>query len=362
LSVKTDDFHLARRALLAKKGIFLLIGRPGSGKSFEAARTFQRSFSLLSSVNNQHFYDMWLASDAGKASGKTPPVQTVLQEVYQVFDPVSMPTPFMSFAADGLPQPQPQKQWFEHWVMQLFGLFSRERAAGQPLTFQNIIIDELGTFMFRIKTEMEGMSFTKDGKINPLGAWNMLSDWTRQMIAVFRHINSCGANVVLIAHDRDPDPAKDKQGGAHMPSADVQKLLSADVDGTLIREIIDEKPKLVLNLGLAPPPPPTAPPVPLSAFAMPQAKPPTGPGFAAFTRPPSGPPSGSTLDESIAAAAGPGISDIMSAAKGKPAKRCWRIMVSQHWQSKLRGVHDSMFDQLYDRDLDEILPLAGFAP
>lgn len=298
-----------------KNGIMLFIGRPGAGKSFEVVRAFQNSFSLLSASNNQHFYDRWRFINPDPAF--TEPRRRVILESYAQTDS-TQPRPYMTLGSDGLPVAIPQRQTIETWLTGLVRTALAEFNAGKPLTYPNLIIDEFGTFLFRVFHEFSATSVTRSGAPNPLEAYNGIGRWVRGMMDLLRQGVLAGMNVILVAHDKDPDPARDKQGGVFVPSNEVQKLVSADVDATFIRELVDETP--VLNM-------------------------PSAPGAAAPSE------ERQTMALTIQ----------VQAAKQKRARRLWRVHCSSQWQSKLRGIPDEWFDDIRAMDLIDLVKLAGFA-
>ena len=129
----------------------------------------------------------------------------------------------------------------------------------------------------------------------------MLTDEIRQLTNV-------GMNVCMIAHDREPDPSKDKQGGPKFFSEGVMKQLCADADGVIMRELKDPQVELKLD----------APPAEVQAA--------------------------------------------IAAAKDKPSERLWRVHGSEKWAAKLRGLSDTRFGEIRRMELELILPLAGFEP
>lgn len=310
-----SELHIAMNAM-ARKGYFLIYGPPGGGKSFAAAKTFPNSLSILSAPNNQHFYYQWLQLPAGKASGKGLPKRVIVLDKYAMMDSGIPPGEFGSFTRprimvgpDQLPIPFPQKQTFEGLLMQVARKSLYERAAGLPLTYQNVIIDEGGALWQRIFIEISATSFTKEGRHNPLGAYNLGETWSVQCVDLFRAIVMAGLNVVVVAHDKDPEPEKDKQGGPKFFSQAVMKQMTADSDGNFYRYVEDQKPPVI----------------------------------------------DMTADPAVVAAA-------IAAAKRMPPKRLWRVYLSEHRESKLRGIPDEMMDQVREMDLEQIIPLSGFAP
>lgn len=291
---------------MGKKGYFVLFGTPGGGKSYEAAETFQNSFSFLSAPNNQLFYEQTLPRP-----GKGPARRTVVLDRYALYDSAVPGPPKIVLGTDGLPTVLPQKTLFDNIIGQVTRRIITEGAQGLPLTYSNVIIDEAGAFWFRVFREMAATSVNSSGKLDMLKAYTALETWSTEVIDLLRQVTQFGANVCIIAHDRDPDIGADKLGGPKFPSQAVMKQLCADADGVLLRQMEDQK--TVLDL------------------------------------------SGS-VDPTVLAA------QMAATAKPQVAQRYWRAHASQHWMSKLRGLPDSAFEEIRGLPLERIITMAGFTP
>jgi hypothetical protein len=299
---------------LHKKGYFVLFGPPGGGKSFAGAKAFQNGLALLSAPNNLHFYEQWLALPEGQASGKRPPRRTIVLDKYAMIDSWVPPgqigswdRPAINIGQDGLPIPIPQKTWLENLLLQAIRRGLYEKAAGLPLTYQNILLDEAGTLWTRVFEEISATSYNKEGKRDTLAAYNIGETWSRSLVDLLRAAPLAGMNVSLVAHDKDPEPEKDKQGGPKFFSQAVMKQICADADGVFHRYVEDEEVAIDLS------------------------------------------------DPAKMALA-------LMEAKKRPPRRRWRVYISKDWQSKFRGIPDSMMASIRDMELEDIIPLGGFAP
>jgi hypothetical protein len=118
-----------------------------------------------------------------------------------------------------------------------------------------------------------------------------------------RQVLMAGMNVCLIGHDTEPDPGTKKKGGPKFPSKAIMAQLCADSDGTIMRLMEDEV--AALDLTAAP-------------------------------------------DQVQVKDTGP--------------KRIWRVHGSADWLSKIRGIPDSMYEDVKTMELADILRLSGYAP
>lgn len=296
---------------MGKKGYFILAGPPGGGKSFEALRTFQGSFMFRSAVNNTHYYETWLNTAEGMASGAAMPTRIVTIDRSIITDSKDPKFRQVAPKINGVRTSIPQQQWFEWYLNELVDLCTDEFSRDVPLTYRNVIIDEGGTFWARIFNEIQPRCFSKKGTPDPLKAYNEIEKWSMYIVDLIRQLPQFGVNVALVAHDKDPDPENEKQGGAKFPSQAVMKQMGADADGILLRML--EAEHVELNLGTTPE----------EAAAMMQA---------------------------------------VTAAKKAPDKRIWIAYASHNWQSKLRGLPDTAFSLIRHMALRDILPMAGFEP
>lgn len=293
-----------------RKGLFVLCGMPGTGKSFEAACAFQDAFIIQSDMTNMAFYEEWLNLPAGKASGKKLPKRTIVLSQYSMTDSAAVGAPpTRAFGADGTPFPLPQVAYFDQILHGVFQRAMVESAKGEPLTYRNLIIDEAGTFWARAFDEFAAAAGT-----NRFKGYNDTSAWSRKTIAKLLQLPECGMNVALVTHDREPDVEKDKAGGPKFPSNEIQRQVCGDATG-VIQRIVEDQTSVIPTVG----------------------------------------PDGKQLSPMEALAA-------MNAAKRARAKRLWRIFVSQHWMSKFRGISDEMFDQIQELTLEQFLLTANYEP
>ena len=298
----------------ARKGFFILFGRPGTGKSFRAGKCFSRkTCAILSAPNNQHFYESWLDTPEGLASGKTRAKRTIVLDRYVLTD-TDRDKPYVVPDAAGDPTALPQKMLLERILEGVVKRQVREFTAGQPLTYENYIIDEGGTFWMRCFEEIIPNVRTNDGRLDTMRAHSVGAAWSVWISDLFRQVTNAGANVCMIAHDREPEPEKGKKGGARFFNQAVMKQLTADADGALLVEMVDQ-----------------------------------GKGGIEF-------------DPNMTAAQTMAAMATANAAKNRPAERLLRLHASEDWEAKLRGLHDSMFDQIRRMELEDVLPLAGWAP
>lgn len=299
---------------MAKKGIVIPFGPPGGGKTTEALKTFQGSLLIASSENNAHFYKQLLRTNDPQVAGMGPPRRELVYDLFANIDSWDPnkdadgnPIPQIQMGDGGLPVPLSTKLRLEQTFHSIATKALAEKASGQPLTYRNLIIDEAGTFWARVFEETVPTCVTQAGKIDTRAAYGVMASWSRYQINLLKAACMAGMNVVLVAHDGDPDPGTGKKGGPKFPSKAIMSELCALAEVVAMREIED-----------------AASAVDLGADANPAA--------------------------------------LAAVKKNEGPKRLWRVHGTQNWLSKIRGVPDSMFEQVKTMELADILRLAGFEP
>lgn len=293
------------------KGVFVLYGPPGGGKSKEAAECFQDALVLSSARNNLQFYKQWLRLPEGVASGcRLPKREIVLAR--------SMTLDSWHCTANGRPIPQVQLQngipvpmlTISRFLQLVEGFYLKllaEIAAGKPPTYRNLIIDEGGAFWIRIFREILPGVLDKNNEVDTRGAYNVMANWSDDVFDRFDDIADTGvANVCFITHEGDPEPEKGKKGGPKVVSKGIMGRLCQRCDGVIMREVKDRKKIATGN-----------------------------------------------------------INDLNSApvaVESLGPRRIWTVHLSENWYSKLRGVPDSMFEEVKDKKLRDVLGLGGFVP
>ena len=213
-----------------RKGGFIYFCPPGTGKSTEARTAHQNAIVLETGANNGLYYDRWLLSETGKASGCKPVKKTILLDTYSFGGKVSLDP-------NGHPAPVSQISSFEMFAQQITSKCLSENASGQPLTYSNVIVDEVGTLWQRVFDELLAQSVTDKGKIDSRAAYGLVSTWSRRILDLLRNVVAAGANLILIAHDQEPDG--DRKGGPQFPSQRVMRQITSDMDGVLLRVLLE---------------------------------------------------------------------------------------------------------------------------
>lgn len=287
-----------------KKGLFILYGQIGSGKSTEAALGLPNAFVIKSGENVLQFYHQLKSRRNEFTLAAGLPVREVTLETYTVtdenrlapdYDPDAEPVKQYLFGANGEVIPYPPRDTLMAWCAHVATACEHNRAHNQPLVYKNLIIDEAGALAMRVhELDFVPYSFDKKGEPDTRGAYLQTSIWARQWGELLRRIVSAGCNVALLAHPTEPDLAAGRQGGPKIVSKATSAVLCGEADGVIMRTIED-----VVQ------------------------------------------------------------SDVT--APRQPPKRRWLVHASQNYSSKLRGVSDEDYNELRDMNFAQILDFAGYA-
>jgi hypothetical protein len=290
---------------VTRKGFFILFGSPGAGKSFEAAHAFQQSLYIRSSNNILQFYEQWLKSETGQASGLGVPAVTLTLDDYfvdvvgadQYWDTARQLPPLQADAAGNLVKVQ-QLATLQATLQAVIQECHKNRANGLPPSYngvpiRNVIIDEGSKFWMRIFSEIKPTCVAGSGNVDNFAAFNTTADWSEAFLGQLRTLPIVGVNLVFIAHDQDPDPGSGRKGGPKCVSQSIMKTMCADADGVLLRVL--ERPPLAAGVN------------------------------------------------------------------AKPLRR-WRVHAHPDWITKLRGVSDEQFEEMATMSLVDIVRYAGFEP
>lgn len=333
-----------------RRGFFVLFGPQGGGKSFAALKTFQRALYISSDVNNPQFYKAWLEGE-GKNSGRILPLQEMLISDYHTAGvPPDFPHRGTILNQVGLPTRVPMKMCLEYCSLKIAQAVWGRYQARQPQAYNWVIVDEMGEFFERVFAEISPAFLTSNGKVDIRTAYAALAKWAREWSGPLRSIVNAGVGLVFVSHDQDPDLTLGKKGGARLGSRQVSEFFTGVCDGALHRIIEDEavaagtsSAALAAFMGT---------PAPASTAHA------TNPEIAAFA--------GAVAGDGVLAAAEAemdrtALAAVAAAQHVNPkSRRKWRVHVSQNWRSKLRGLSDAFFDQIQDKDLDQIIPMSGF--
>ena len=218
------------------KGLFVLFGPAGRWKTTEALKTFQDALYLASDAGLDKFYRQWLLTDEGRASGKKPPVETVVLGQYSINGkPVQRDK-------QGNMIRIPQKHNFERAIENMIITLSDAVAVARPLPFRNVIIDEGTVFWERFLIEMQREMITGrdvfgnacEKNANGKAHHGRLQTWTREVIDRVMTLLQFGANIVLIHHLVEPDG--DRKGGPQAPNARITNILGGAAHASLLSD------------------------------------------------------------------------------------------------------------------------------
>lgn len=214
----------------ARKGIIVLFGDPGGGKTTAALETFPGSLVYSTGLNGTQFFTSQRTRDPAYAAMYPPPTREIVVDMFSNDGNIVTD-------AEGMPVRPNHKVVYEQYLRALIKRSTQDRNERKPLTYRNFIVDEIGTLYQRIYEDVLPTSINKSGKVDPLGAWNLLLKWSMEVQGYYRYLNTLGLNVVLVAHNTDPDG--ERKGGPKMPSQGVQKLVTQESDMVLQRVVKD---------------------------------------------------------------------------------------------------------------------------
>lgn len=232
--------------MVMRKGTIVLFGDPGGGKTTAALETFPRSLYYGTGVNGSQFFHTQRDRLAEYRERFAPPAREIVVDLFSADGRANID-------AQGLPVRLNHKETFETYLRVLVQKTTAEKAAGTPFTYANLVVDELGTLYQRVYEDILPTSLSKSGKVDPLGAWNLLLKWSMEMHGYYRYLNTLGLNTILVCHNVDPDA--EKKGGPRLPSQSVQKLVTQESDMVLQR-VIRDAPLDIDNPGDGTPKPP----------------------------------------------------------------------------------------------------------
>jgi hypothetical protein len=213
-----------------RKGVIVLFGDPGGGKTTAALESFSGALVYSTGLNSSQFFMSQRERDPEYAKAHPPPAREVVVDMFSNDGNITTD-------AEGMPLRLHHKMTFEHYLRALIKRATQDRNEKKPLTYRNLVVDEIGTLYQRVYEDVLPTALNKSGKPDPLGAWNLLLKWAMEIQGYYRYLNTLGLNVVLVAHNTDPDG--EKKGGPKMPSQGVQKLVTQESDMVLQRIVRD---------------------------------------------------------------------------------------------------------------------------
>ena len=231
------------------KGFFILCGPPGGGKSFEAAHAFPQSLYIKSSPNVLQFYEQWLVSPPGIASGLALPATTVTVDVFSINEAA----PQVDTAGNLIRIPQYQTLTGMLVALVQECTINRGQNLGPSyggVPIRNVVIDEGSTFWQRIFSEIKPLCFANSGNPDTRKAFGETAEWSVMITDQLRLLPTLGVNVCFVTHDQEPEIAAGKKGGPKVVSQGIMRTMTADADGVLLRVL--ERPPPEAALGTKP--------------------------------------------------------------------------------------------------------------
>lgn len=214
-----------------RKGVIVLFGDPGGGKTTAGLETFPGSLYYGTGVNGAQFFHTQRGRSPEYAKQNLPPAREFVVDMFSDNGKVTLD-------AERMPIRLNHKLTYENYLRALIKKAGAEHETGAALTYRNFIVDELGTLYQRVYEDIVPTSISpRTGKVDTLGAWNLLTKWSMEIHGYYRYLNTLGLNVVCIAHNTDPDG--EKKGGPKLPSQGVQKLVTQESDMVLQRIVRD---------------------------------------------------------------------------------------------------------------------------
>lgn len=225
---------------MCAKPFIVMYGEPGSGKSTSAAEAAQNCYYVKSSPNVTHYYDTWVETPEGKASGLAKPTGTKLIDTHSIDGRVT-------FDDNGEPVPVNNTAALEAVVMAYRKLILTAASKNEPPKYRSIVFDEWTTFMQRCFEETcnseHGLS--ERGKPDTRAAYLWMGRFQLKLCNALRQVVNFGSSVIVVCHPRDPEEGR--LGGPKTPSATMAKQLCADADVVVQRcfertgDVMDKK-------------------------------------------------------------------------------------------------------------------------
>lgn len=206
------------------KGFFLLYGNPGSWKTTEALTAFQNAVFIAPRRNTHQFYSHVLRK-------KRPELTPIYKEI--VIDTYSIDNEPIVFDTNRRPVAIPQRETFENLIDDLIFAAEAAVAAGKPVPFSNIIIDEISIFWERFFIEISDelskpnpAQGRKDGNRDGRAHHQALQIWSRQVVdRLFVLLRYC--NIVGTGQPKSSSDGK-SLGGIYMPNGRTTDIFGAD--------------------------------------------------------------------------------------------------------------------------------------
>lgn len=259
-----------------RRPFIIICGVPKVGKSVEVFKSFQDSLAILSSISNPWYYQKLLTTKLKNPVTRTvagvervftykPPrriklIDTHSTNVPKESEPYSWDIKPKSIRGKWVPieggdgkelvqatdgtvlMPTRQIDELEKTILAVVNQSLDCAQKGEPVPYENIIIDEWGEFMDRVYSEILPTCLTKKGEINPLEAYSVCSDWMAKVLNWLKQLISCNVGVAIVCHDREPGQNQKgelRPGGPKAPSAGMAYRMVGMADGAIQRFMQD---------------------------------------------------------------------------------------------------------------------------
>lgn len=220
------------------KPFLVLTGDPGTGKSLEAYRTFQNSLALVNARNNSFFYEKRLKRGRLGTNYRLPKRYKLIDAngVGATVEPYSsIDNLIIKAEADdhGSMKRVRIKEELESTFAAVASKSILAKSNNQPPPYDNLIVDEWGTFLSQVFEEILPTCTTSKGTIDTRDAYRITNSWTHDITVLMRQLLFADVGVCVVFHKQEADG--NKKGGPKAPSRNIAGQICADADGVLER-------------------------------------------------------------------------------------------------------------------------------
>lgn len=226
-----------------KRGVFMVYGPPGAGKSEQIAHAFQRSFHLITQADINNFYVSQVETGAYPDERGLPKREELLRKYVQAQIKEGKHKGKFTKA------PVDTRERLLYYVNSAAEQAAQARFDKKPLKYWNFIIDEFGALLERVYWQFYFETYSAEreaaqkGAYDSFGAFGAAKSWCADFMEQLYMLNDQGMNVGLVAHEREKDMAKKsgpQAGGPLLISKNTMALVTGMCSWVIRRYIQDD--------------------------------------------------------------------------------------------------------------------------